>query len=102
MYKKAQDIWVQKNDVKIGDEVLVVKRIDMHDDNWICYWSNEMMTPTINEKGVVERIENFGIGINFDNEKVQTHCVYHYKSLKKINPIIKEDPIDKREWYLLD
>lgn len=78
-YKKKQEKWIKKHDVKVGDFVKVVKKYN----SGSCFWVPNYMNSSI---GKIFKVIGFS-GDGFNSIKLENECCYSRKSLKKITDL---------------
>lgn len=82
-YKELQADWLKANDLKEGDEVKIVAKVDKVD--WENSWYDFGMNPTIGLTGTIIHFGSYGIRLRTE---VGSSYSYHFESLEVV-PTIK-------------
>lgn len=85
-YIENQREWVNKNNIKVGSKVKIIKKANSEEDGWGAYW-NSFMDDSVNEIGVVTTINdksNNNIGIQVYLENKDNYYFYPYFVLEKV------------------
>ena len=85
-YSENQRKWVNKNNIKVGSKVKIIKKANSEENGWGAYW-NSLMDDSVNEVGTVtliddKRLNNIGIQVYLDNKG--SYYLYPYFVLEKI------------------
>ena len=116
-YEERQDEWINKNDLKIGDKVRVIRKAESDEDGWLAVWATGM-DAVVGKAGVVKRfLGNIGIRVSFDKklswslpyfvlEKVVEHKdkeweVSYGLKVKTGDPVLVRDDEDENWRYAL-
>lgn len=83
-YVELQADWLAANDLKVGDEVKIVAKIDDYKDGWQNSWYDFGMNPTIGKTGKISLISSNGIHLTVKRDRYG----YHFESLEVV-PTIK-------------
>ena len=65
-YEEKQKKWIEKNNIKEGDKVKIIKKSFKNDNGWKTGWDSKMNN-AINKIGIIESIGEYGIFIRIDN-----------------------------------
>jgi len=101
-YKSEQEKWLEKNNVKVGDEVTVIKKVKGGFKNgWRSTWQ-PMMDQTVNKVGIYKGFNDGlpagGLEVAFPNEEIWW---YPYYTLRPVNSV-ENGGEGSSGWFLLD
>ena len=63
-YADRQAVWIEENDVKVGDTVKILRKVDSYKDGWFSPWVSPDMDRNVGIVGVVIEIPRGGRGIS--------------------------------------
>lgn len=85
-YIENQRKWVNKNNIKVGSKVKIIKKANSEEGGWGAYW-NSFMNDSVNKTGIVTMINdntfsNIGIQVYLENK--DSYYFYPYFVLEKV------------------
>lgn len=85
-YIENQRKWINKNNIKVGSKVKIIKKANSEEGGWGAYW-NSFMDDSVNKVGIVTMISdnefnNTGIQVYLENKG--SYYFYPYFVLEKV------------------
>lgn len=81
-YREKQNEWINKNHVKIGDTVRVIRAAEDSENGWPSKWAAEMLY-AVGKMGRIERISDYGVEVNISG--ISWAFRYPYFVLEKVD-----------------
>jgi hypothetical protein len=83
-YQERQDDWVEKNNIKVGDKVRVLRKANDFEGGWYNIW-NSGMDEFIGQESVITMISSIFLGIKLRCLRQTLYYSFPYSVLKKVS-----------------